>query len=458
MTSGKTMDMTTGKALPIIVRFTIPVLLGNLFQQFYNLADTLIVGRLLGSNALAAVGSTGTLMFLMTGFTGGLTTGFSVQTAQTYGAKDYGHMIRSVANAMLLSILVTVFATLFSVLFMHPLLKLMNTPAEIYQDAYSYIIVIGYGMGASVFYNLATAILRSVGNSRAPLIFLALSSILNIFLDILFIGPFGMGTMGAAAATVLSQGVSAAACLVYMNRHIRMLWPKKGEWHFNKEDTKFQLWIGIPMAIQYGVTASGNMIKQSAINIFGADAIAACTASGKFQTMLTPGMFSMGQTMATWTGQNYGKGSLERIRQGVKTSSLTILIYAVIVGILSLFLVRPVIGLFFTEASEIETMLPYAQTYLYVCVPFYFVLGMIFISRSALQGCGSSVIPLIGGIAEFAARLVTAMIAMQAGSFTLACFCDPAAWLFCCPVLVAGYFAIIKKETMKKMNTGNLMS
>ena len=449
MAAKKTVDMTVGEALPLIIRFTIPVFAGNIFQQFYNLADTLIVGRFLGSNALAAVGSTGTIMFLLSGFTGGLTTGFSVQVAQTFGAKDYDHMRRSVANAMILSILITLIATVFSVLSIPLLLHLMNTPAEIYEDAYHYIIVIGYGSGTAVFYNLATAILRSVGNSRIPLFFLAISSVLNIFLDILFIGPFGMGTMGAAAATVISQGISAFLCLFYMKRFISELWPRKNEWVLRKEDTKFQLRIGIPMAVQYGITASGNMIKQSAINVFGADAIAACTASGKFQTLLTPGMFSMGQTMATWVGQNYGIGNVRRVRRGVRTASLTILVYAVATGILSVLLVEPVMRIFFPDASEIAVILPYARTYLNVCVPFYFILGMIFICRSALQGCGSSIIPMIGGAAEFAARLIIAMAAMSIGNFTLACFCDPAAWIVCCAVTVIGYIYIIKKNEKK---------
>lgn len=438
--------MTQGRPLPLIIRFTVPVLLGNLFQQLYNAADTLIVGRFLGSDALAAVGSTGTLMFLLLGIANGLTTGFSMQIAQTYGAKEYDHMRRAAANAVWLSVFVTVIITAVSVLFMHPLLRVMNTPAEIYKDAYSYIIVIGWGAAASVFYNLFSAVLRAVGNSRAPLYFLIFSSVLNVALDILFIAAFHMGTMGAALATVLSQAIAAVLSMFYIRTRAGQLWAKKGEWKLNREDTLFQLKIGIPMALQYGITASGNMVKQSALNTFGADAVAATTASGKVQQLLAPGLFSMGQTMATWSGQNYGRKDFKRIRQGVRTSILIVLIYSALTGIASVLLVRPIMWIFFGNSEKMGMLIHYARIYLNTCVPFFFVLGVIFILRSVLQGCGSAVIPTVGGIMEFSGRLLVTMAAMAVTSYTLACFCDPAAWLLCGAELLAGYLWLIKRE------------
>lgn len=423
------MDMTQGKPMPLILKFTVPLVIGNIFQQLYNMADTIIVGRYVGAGALAAVGSTGTIMFLITGFSQGITAGFTVLTSQRYGARDQDGVRRSVANGILLAIFVTLLLTVAGVCSMEALLRLMNTPADIFQDAYDYIIVICAGIGANVFYNLLSAYLRSVGNSQAPLCFLVLSACLNVVLDLVFIIYFNMGVAGAAWATNLSQAISALLCLIYMFARVPVLRPEKKHWRLNRRDSRIQITIGIPMAFQFAITASGTMIMQAAINLFGSEAVAAYTAAGKLQNLVTQGMVAMGQTMATYGGQNYGKGDLDRIRAGVRAALLAEFVYSIAAAICVCLLLRPSIGLFFSGDVDVNVMLPWARTYIYMCALFFIPLSVIFIFRNIMQGCGYGFLPMMGGVSELAARLVAAAIAMRLLSYPLACFCDPAAWV-----------------------------
>jgi len=286
-------NMTQGKVFPILIKFALPIFIGNIFQQLYNMADTLIVGRFVSEKALAAVGSTGTIMFLIFSFSTGLTSGFTVLTSQSYGAKNYKRVRHSVANAIILSAIVTIITTVISVLSMGKLLTIMSTPTDIYNYAYDYIINISLGIFCSVFYNLGASILRSVGNSKIPLYFLIFSACLNVVLDLFLIIVFHMGTAGAAIATNISQGVSAIMCFVYIIKMEPDLTPKREDWHLSKLDTKSQLGVGIPMALQFGITASGTMIMQTAINHFGSAAIAAFTAASKVTNLFTQGMPAM---------------------------------------------------------------------------------------------------------------------------------------------------------------------
>ena len=447
------MDMTRGNPMPLILKFTIPLVIGNIFQQLYNMADTIIVGRYVGAGALAAVGSTGTIMLLITGFSQGITAGFTVLTAQRYGAKDSEGVKKSVANGILLAVLVTLFLTALGVLTMEPLLRLMNTPEDIFQDAYDYIIVICAGIGANVFYNLLSACLRSVGNSQAPLYFLVLSACLNVVLDLVFIICFHMGVAGAAWATNLSQAVSAALCLIYMFVKVPVLRPERKHWRIHKRDSRIQMAIGIPMAFQFAITASGTMIMQSAINLFGSEAVAAYTAAGKLQNLVTQGMVAMGQTMATYGGQNYGKGDLGRIRQGVRAALKAEFIYSIAAGVLVCLLLEPCLGLFFSGDVDIHAMMPWAKTYIYMCAVFFIPLSTIFIFRNIMQGCGYGFLPMMGGVSELVARLLTAAAAIKLLSYPLACFSAPAAWV------AAGLFTgisylFVMRDLEKKLGRG----
>lgn len=438
-------DMTKGNPLSVILKFTFPLFLGNIFQQLYNMVDTIVVGRFVGPDALAAVGSTGTIMFLVIGFSQGMSTGFTVLTSQRFGAGDAKGAKHSVANGTILSAFVIAIMTAVSLFFMKPLLRLMNTPENIFQDAHTYISIICIGIVANVFYNLFSSFLRAVGNSRIPLLFLAFSSGLNLVLNLLFVIVFQMGVSGSAWATNVSQGISAVLCILYIYKKVPALAPDRDQWTLSKWDTRHQLSVGIPMALQFGITASGTMIMQSAINLFGSTAVAAYTAANKFQNLAVQGMIATGQTMATYSGQNYGKGDIKRIRLGVRLALGTGVVYSLICSAAVCLALPFALKLFFSGEVDLATMMPWAKTYIYLCAAFYIPLGTIFIFRNTMQGCGYGFLPMLGGVTELTARLVTAAIAMHLLSFRLSCACDPAAWASAALFTGISYIFVMKK-------------
>lgn len=443
------LDMTKGKILPVILKFTIPLIIGNIFQQLYNMVDTIIVGRYVGADALAAVGSTGTIMFLIIGFAQGITAGFSILISQKYGGQNIQGVKRSTANGILLSIFSSIILTMLCLVIMKPLLKLMNTPDNIFQDAYAYIMIISIGITANIFYNLFSAYLRAVGNSKIPLFFLVFSACLNIVLDLLFIVQFQLGVSGAAWATNLSLAVSAILSGIYIWKKVPDLKPDRDMWKLSAVDSKIQLAAGIPMAFQFAITASGTMIMQAAINLFGSGAVAAFTATGKLQNVIVQGMVAMGQTMATYCGQNYGCGDLKRIRSGVRAALIVDFIYSVAVALLMCILLKPSLHLFFSGETEIAAMLPWAQTYCHLSVSFYLPLCTIYVFRNAMQGCGYSFLPMMGGTAELVARLIVSIAAIHLVSFPIACFADPAAWIAASAFTGISYLYVIQKIRKK---------
>ena len=327
---------------------------------------------------------------------------------------------------------------------MHTLLKIMNTPENIFQDAYTYIMIISAGLGATIFYNLLSSYLRAVGNSKIPLVFLVFSAALNVILDLVLIIRFKMGVAGAGYATIFSQGISAVLCLIYIYVRMPSLAPKKQHWKLHSTESRYQLAMGIPMALQFAITASGTMIMQSAINLFGSDAVASFTAASKVQNLVTQGMMAMGQTMATYSGQNFGKGDIKRIRQGVKASLEASVVYALAAAAVVCLLLKPALGLFFTGDVDMSSMLPWAKTYIYMSVIFYIPLSSIFVFRNTMQGCGYGFLPMMGGVAELLARLIVALISMAVGSYALACFCDPAAWIAAAVFTGVSYLFVMK--------------
>ena len=449
--------MTKGNPFPIILKFMIPLFIGNVFQQLYNMADTIIVGRFVSADALAAVGATGNIMFLVLGFSQGLCTGFTVLTSQAYGARNYKRVKRSVANGILLALIVIVIVTLLSVSLMKPLLNLMNTPSNIFNDSLTYITIICLGTVASVYYNLFSAFIRSIGNSRVPLYFLLFSAGLNVGLDLLFIIVGKMGVAGAAWATNLSQGISAVLCLFYIYSKAKVLWPEPSDWRINITDTQHQMAVGVPMALQFGITASGTMVMQSAINLFGSTAVAAYTAANKLHSLMIQEMLAMGQAVATYCGQNYGGGDSSRINKGVHAAIAIEITYAIIAALLCNVLLRPVMSLFFADSGSaavagslealdtVSLMMPWSSTYIHIVTMFYIPLSFIFIFRNAMQGCGHGFLPMMGGVVEFFARLIVALIAMHIMSFPLAVFCDPAAWIAAGTFTAVSYTFVIKK-------------
>ena len=446
------LDMTKGRPLPVLLKFTLPLIVGNMFQQFYNMADTIIVGRFVGAGALAAVGSTGTIMFLINGFAQGVTSGFSILTSQRFGAQDPQGVRRSVANGVLLSLAATVILTALCMAVLRPLLGMMQTPEDIFADAYVYIMIISGGIAATMFYNLFSAFLRAVGNSQVPLFFLVFSACLNIVLDLVFIVWFDLGVAGAALATVVAQGVSAVLCGGYIWFKVPTLTPEAGQWKVNASDSKHQLSMGLPMAFQFAITASGGMVMQSAINLFGSNAVAAYTAAGKLEALVEQGMVAMGQAVATYGGQNYGKGDIERNKAGVKAALGAIMVYGAVAAVVVSIGLEPALGIFFAEGVDMALMMPWARTYMNICASFFIPLSTIFVFRNVMQGCGYGFLPMMGGFAELVARLVVAVIAMKIGSYALAVFCHPAAWVAAAVFTGVSYLWVMK-DIVKKQGT-----
>jgi putative MATE family efflux protein len=444
--------MTTGNPVKLILTFSIPLLIGNVFQQFYSMVDTIIVGRFLGVNALAAVGSTGAMVFLVNGFVIGLTSGFAVLVAQKFGATNEEGVRKAFASSLVLSALMTIVVTFISVVSARPLLELMNTPSDIIQDSLSYIIIIYAGNIAIIFYNILASILRSLGDSKTPLYFLIISSILNVVLDIVFIVNFSMGVAGAAYATVISQAVSAILCAIYIIKKFPILKLKKKHWKIRKSYVQKQLRIGVPMALQFSITAAGAMILQSALNSFGSKVIASYTAASKVQQLVMQPAVTFGVAMATYSGQNLGAGRIDRIKEGVKKCTMI----SIVVSIISTIVVILFGGAFtrlFMSGNDLE-VIGYARQYLNTVSIFYIPLGLIFIYRNTLQGIGDSFVPMMAGVAEMVARTVVAFTLPILLDFTGIALADPAAWIAAAVPLAITYFKRIN-VLMKEKELAN---
>ncbi|MGX8686320.1 MAG: MATE family efflux transporter [bacterium] len=447
-------DLTRGNPLGLILRFAIPMFIGNCFQQLYNMVDTVIVGRFVGDRALAAVGSVGTIFFLVVGASNGMAIGFTILTSQRFGAEDPVGTRRSVANGMLLSACTALVMSLLSLSLMRHLLTAMHTPSEIYEDAYAYISVICAGLVCTLFYNLMASFLRAVGSSRIPLYFLIFSSCLNVVLDLTFILCFHQGTRGAALATVLSQGVSALLCIVYICRKVPVLRPEASMFLPDMAVCREQLRSGLPMALIYVITASGTIIMQSAVNLFGAGAVAGYTAASKIHMFLTQGYFSMGQAMSAYAGQNYGSGDLARIRKGTRAACLILLVYTALSFTLSNTLLPVLLPFFFDPGTDISQFLVWAGTYIRINTAFYLFLGAIFVFRSVIQGVGRAETALAVGFAELAGRILMARASMRAGSYRMAVAADGAAWLCGALTALLLYFLVIRKLEREEGRTG----
>ena len=444
-------DMTAGNPMKIILGFTMPIFIGNVFQQFYNMADAVIVGKFVGNKALAAVGSTGTIMFLIYGFVVGMTAGFTVLTAQKFGAGDIKGMRKTVAGAGILSLLIGILLTVLFMAFMKPLLILMNTPEDIFADAYAYIMIVSGGILAQMLYNLLSSILRALGNSKLPLLFLVISALLNIVLDLVFIVGFGMGAKGAAVATVIAQGVSGILCLLYIIARIPIL-------HLHREDLEVgstiycnQLRIGLPMALQYSITAIGTMMVQSSLNILGSTLVAAYTAAGKIEQVVTQAYVAMGTTMATYAAQNMGAGSVKRIREGFKACTIIGVLYSFAAASFIMTAGKYMTYLFVSE--DVEVIMSSVDIYL-KCIGIFFIpLAVVNIYRNGIQGLGYGLLPMMAGVAELIGRGVVAVIAGAKRSYTGVCMAGPAAWVLAGGLLIAMYYFIMNVNMKKIFGT-----
>ncbi len=435
-------DMTKGNPMRLILGFAVPLLFGLLFQQFYSMVDTIIVGHYLGVDALAAVGATGSVNFLIIGFCMGVCNGFAIPIAQEYGAKHEDNLRKYVANSVWMSIIFAVVITVSVVILCRPILQTMKTPVNIIDSSYSYIVIIFLGIPVTFLYNMTAAILRSLGDSKTPVVFLVMAAVLNIFLDLLCIIVFHMGVAGAAVATVVSQAVAGMCCLVYMYKKYTILKLSKEEWRFNRDCVGKLCNMGIPMGLQYSITAIGSVILQSAVNGIGSNAVAAVTAGGKLSMLLMCPFDAMGSTMATYGGQNVGAGDLERVNKGLKSCTLLGLVYSVIaVGIV--YLAGRNLLLLFLDAKE-AVILNNAYAFIRTNVLFYFPLALVNIVRFLIQGMGFSKLAVFAGAFEMLARGLAGFVLVPFFGFRAVCFANPLAWIFADIFLIPAFFYVRK--------------
>ena len=439
-------EMTHGKPLSLILSFCLPMLLGNLFQQLYSMVDTIIVGKFIDVDSLAAVGSTGSVSFLIIGFTTGITSGSCILPAQQFGAGNYSDMRKLIANAVYLCGITTVVVTALAVSLCYPLLQLMQTPSDIIDLAYNYIVVIFGGICVTMMYNLMAGILRAMGDSRTPLYFLILASVINIGLDLLFIIVFNMGVAGAGWATVISQGLSGVLCIIYMKKNYPILQFEKGELNFSGRRLLSIAKISVPMGLQFSITAIGSILLQSAVNSLGKVCVAAVTAAGKMQNMVVAPMETLGITMATYAGQNLGAGRIDRITQGMHMAFAVGIIYAVAAAAAVWAFSGP-LCLLFVDAEETE-VISRAVYFIGINAFFYPVLSLLFITRNMLQGVGFSFLPMLAGASELAARAVVSIGLVPVFGFDAACFASPVAWAAATVLLIIVYNG--KMHGMKK--------
>ena len=443
----KVKDMTVGSPTKNILKFCLPLMLGNLFQQFYNMADTVIVGQFVGKSALSAVGSVGALNFLIVGSVIGLCSGFAIPIAQRFGAQDIKGLKKYVANIIYTSVVLAVVFTAGAVLLTNPLLKLLNTPEEIYGEAYSYIVIIFAGISATMFYNLLASIVRALGDSKTPLYFLLFSSFFNIGLDLLLIIVFKMGVRGAAVATVVSQFISGVLCLIYVKRSFPILHVTKETRDLDFGFVKELLRNGLPLALQFSITAIGSVMLASCVNSLGADIIAAITIGSKTQLMITLPAETIGITMATYCGQNLGAKKYDRIKKGVGRAVVVALVYSAIGFTVARFL-GPYISLAFIDRGETE-VIALAQQYIDMGSYFYPILAVLFVLRNSIQGVGYSITAMTTGIFELAARGVMGYGFVNRLGYDAACVANPVAWIAADLFLVPSYLFIMKKVKKK---------
>lgn len=436
-------DMTEGSPRRLILGFAIPLLLGNLFQQFYSLVDTVIVGKFLGVSELAAVGATGSINFLIIGFCAGICGGFAIPIAQKFGAKDESGLRRYVANSAWLGVIFSVILTIATVALCRQILIWMKTPADIIDSAYIYIVIIFAGIPVTILYNLTSSIIRSMGDSKTPVYFLTLSAALNIVLDLFCILVLHMGVAGAAVATVISQAVSGILCLIYMIKKYEILRMQGDEARMQPSLMLRLVVMGVPMGLQYSVTAIGSVILQSAVNTLGSMAVASVTAAGKISMLFCCPFDSLGATMATYGGQNMGAGKPERIRKGQFEGSMMGSIYAVIAFVI-LFFFGKKIALLFVDPSE-TAILDNVQLMLIINSAFYIPLQFVNTVRFLIQGIGYSGLAIFAGVSEMIARAVAGFFLVPKFGFLGVCFANPLAWIMADLFLIPAYLIIMKR-------------
>ncbi|WP_022769816.1 MATE family efflux transporter [Butyrivibrio sp. NC2007] len=443
MKKTNTKDLTVGNPMGLIFGFALSLFWGMLFQQLYNIIDTAIVSWFLGKEAYTGVGTTGAINFLIMGFCMGVCNGFAIPVAQRFGAKDLKSMRKFVSHAIILCVILASVMTFFVSIFCRQILVAMHTPVDVLDYAYKYILVIFLGIPVTYMYNLLSGIIRALGDSKHPVQFLIIASIVNIGLDLLFIIPLNMGITGAALATVISQGLAGVMCLVFIIRKIEILQLSKEDWALDNSHFLILLNMGLPMGLQYSITAIGSVILQTAINGLGVDAAAAVTTAGKVGMFFCIPFDALGSTMATYGGQNVGAKQLDHLQNGLVAAIKLGCAYSLIAFVVLYFFGRS-FAMIFLEAGDVAC-LDNAHLYLIINSAFYIPLALVNIVRFLIQGMGFSLFAVLAGVMEMIGRTIVAVVLVPIFGFPALCFASPIAWVLADAFLIPAYISVKKK-------------
>ena len=430
-------DLLHGPILKSLLLFALPIMASRVFQQIYNTMDTLIVGYTLGDSSIAAMGACSSIYEMMTGFTFGVGNGLAIVTARCFGRQETDRMKKSVASCIVIGVAVTLVVTILATIFMHPLLRLLKTPAEILEESYSYISILSIFLFVMFAYNLCSGLLRAIGNSFMPLVFLILSSVLNVILDLWFIAVLGMGVAGAGVATVISQGVSVALCILYVFRSARLLLP--GKKHFHVESRLYwELFSqSISMGLMSSIVSAGSVVLQYGINGLGTLVIAGHTAARKLFAFTDMPLSAMASACSTYVSQNYGANHPDRVRRGMRD----IYLYSVVVAVAAVLLMAAgaewMVKL--VSGSSEPVVLENGARYLVWNAPFYAVLGMLLSTRYALQSMGEKVLPLLSSVIEFLGKIVFVLLFIPRFEYNAVILCEPVIWCFMTLELLIAY-------------------
>ncbi|WP_262002075.1 MATE family efflux transporter [Microbacterium sp. Mcb102] len=430
-------SLTTGRPWRVILAFSIPLLLGNVVQQLYQFADAIVVGRHLGVTSLAAVGATGSLLFLLLGFAWGLTSGFAIPIAQAFGARDDAAVRRSVATGVFLSAITSVILTVAAPLLAGPILTLLQTPPELMAEATIFTQISFLGASATMFFNYLSAIIRAIGDSKTPLVFLTVSCALNVGLVVLMVGPLEWGVGGAALATVVAQAVSVALCLEFVRRRLPMLHLRRADWRITGDDIAEHLRLGLPMGFQASIIAIGTLTVQVALNTLGADAVAAYTTGSRVDSLAVALLSSLGLAVSMYAAQNHGGRRPDRIRRGVAEATWMAVAAGVVLGGLLIAFGAPMVRLFIGAGSDDVVDMAHRMLIINGCG--YWALGMLFVLRGALQGLGHTLVPTVTGVIELVMRVGAAIVLGAWIGFDGVALSNPLAWVGAIVLLVPAY-------------------
>ena len=436
-------SMTKGNPLRVMLQFAFPLLVGTLLQQTYNIIDAAIVGQNLGAQALASVGASTSVQFMVLGFCMGSCTGFGIPVAKYFGAGDLAHMKKIIFNGAIVTAAIACIITALCALLCPRILQVLSVKSDIYDNAYSYLMIIFLGLPFTLLYNYLSSILRAVGDSRTPFLFLAFSAVLNIFLDLFFIIVAGWGCAGAAFATIASQAVSGILCLIVIVRKVEVLWLSKENRVVSKDAVAELLSMGLPTGLQYSITAIGSMVMQSANNGLGGDYVAAFTAGAKLKQFTMCPFDAIATSVSVFCSQNYGAGKFDRIRKGLWEGIAVGVGYGIFAGIILIFAGRPLSMIFVSK--DAAGVLDASAQYLRCMGYFYWSLGILNVTRMVTQGLGHSGRAFFSGVTEMIARTIVCMVFVGTFGYTAICFADQTAWIAACCYIAPTCFYCLKK-------------